>query len=1004
MGKANNINPFGGTRKMILGKNGVAYDSNTGRVFSGTPKAANGLSIANSINPFDLTGDSTADYFDNRRPKTELTIPKMSFSKTPWNAEANIGFENNSPYGINNIDTSFGQPYVEKNPALIGRNKANESVTTGNPANGSVTAGKAASEAIASDEERYAFDPNMFQSMFMGTGLDTQARIFGHTFGGLTQGDLGVENWVGAVGSGVALGTGLARNIMGGISSQRMNKQMLEAKKKREAEARVDNYEPAPLIGRDGGRFYKKIYAAADGGVFNGYSKTVNPSDLTGEHVYPIPKAMESQENIIEVEKGEYVQEPDGSVYLAEGEKHGKGGTKITLGEGETRVVSKRRKIGKDEAAKVSDKYGVKVSEGTPYATVIDKYKKHIGLDKMYDEKEYYLKKLEKNDKIDDENTKRLNSSYISKRLTEIEPDLSRKEDLLGMFFNDVFTRQESEKDVENEKEVFGEGGMASNRHFRKSVKEYGIDADYGRRLILNKLKERKQKYQFADGGSRFRFRFQDNKLRPVTPYDPGSQSSTGNSVYGGVSVDEANSEFSRLFQINDQNDWRSFYNVSGDNYAGNVQDAINSYYDSAKSISGRISNYEDLRGDLTTEGFWGGDATSKGITDPESYYNSGSRDEKLGRFTASRRGLVGDVVSTEELRRLNDAGISTYRDLYGNEKKAREILGDATYNDINSLRNEEGAKNLNFTIGAYDPIEVDTLDPASIPVTGAVRPDLPNADALRAIGANKDTPMYNPRSADEIEKEYIAAGENPAVVAKETKGTKDAKGKTKRSSYVNGPILPPSFRLAPSPVINPAMQRHDFMRIEPVVASKEAFMEEVQRGVSSAMDQLDGVPDSQRSAIIASMSSAANSDYAKYASSVDQFNQQALNQARIYNSQAYQANNEANIAERKEYETKTLTGMDIYENNLSTYLDRIQGDMNAKANVINTYGTLSSMFPDLKMSPDGRISYDSNGKILYANPSITPEAIASTVSERTKIKGTATRNNPSNAQTRGRS
>ena len=51
--------------------------------------------------------------------------------------------------------------------------------------------------------------------------------------------------------------------------------------------------------------------------------------------------------------------------------------------------------------------------------TLMDRYKAKIGLKSAYDDQKKALEKLKKNDKIDDENTRRLNASVLSKAIND---------------------------------------------------------------------------------------------------------------------------------------------------------------------------------------------------------------------------------------------------------------------------------------------------------------------------------------------------------------------------------------------------------------------------------------------------------------------------------------------------------------------------------------------------------------------------------------------------------
>ena len=66
---------------------------------------------------------------------------------------------------------------------------------------------------------------------------------------------------------------------------------------------------------------------------------------------------------------------------------------------------------------------GLRLRLRDTYATLMDRYKAKIGLKSAYDDQKKALDKLKKNDKIDDENTRRLNASVLSKAINDSNRD-----------------------------------------------------------------------------------------------------------------------------------------------------------------------------------------------------------------------------------------------------------------------------------------------------------------------------------------------------------------------------------------------------------------------------------------------------------------------------------------------------------------------------------------------------------------------------------------------------
>lgn len=84
-----------------------------------------------------------------------------------------------------------------------------------------------------------------------------------------------------------------------------------------------------------------------------------------------------------------------------------------------TKVITDDTTIEPDFAKYIRDTYGIKATPKDTYATLMDRYKAKIGLKSAYDDQKKALEKLKKNDKIDDENTRRLNASVLSKAIND---------------------------------------------------------------------------------------------------------------------------------------------------------------------------------------------------------------------------------------------------------------------------------------------------------------------------------------------------------------------------------------------------------------------------------------------------------------------------------------------------------------------------------------------------------------------------------------------------------
>ena len=283
----------------------------------------------------------------------------------------------------------------------------------------------------------------------MGRGI---GRMRSEGYGDLSTG-VKTANVVGTVMSGIGGVLGLARNVFSGMASEQGTRTNIRLAQEREARQRRQSQ----MRYKDGG------------GVYLGPNNRFDSGSLTGEYPYPLPKSMEDQANV-EVEKGEYVEQPGEAPMEAMGQKHVDGGTPVSLEEC-TEVITDDTTIESDFAKYIRDTYGIKAAPKDTYATLMDRYKAKIGLKSAYDDQKKALDKLKKNDKIDDENTRRLNASVLSKAINDSNETVNGLEGRFTDFANVIYKEQEDRKMKKDEDTYFAKGGEIDNI-ISRSMKE----------------------------------------------------------------------------------------------------------------------------------------------------------------------------------------------------------------------------------------------------------------------------------------------------------------------------------------------------------------------------------------------------------------------------------------------------------------------------------------------------------------------------------------------------
>lgn len=795
------------------------------------------------------------------------------------------------------------------------------------------------------------FDP--MQMPYFAPDLTSRAQMMGRAIGNIRtakdtgNAGLGAVGALGAVASGISLGMGLAREIAGASSEQ-----YAAARDYRSAQQRLARERRNAMI----------TYQQQGGGI-NVDGKRIDTSSMTGEYIYPLPKSMEDNANV-EIEKGEYALVPDVVGPMeAKGEKHSKGGTPVNLPE--AYIISDYRKIPEEFASAVRSAYGIKATSKDSYASLVDKYKKKIGLKEAYEEQEKVIKRLEKTESIKDSNTAELNKSILSKYINENQKKIDELEADLRDFADVVYKRQEDDKIAEERRFFFREGGPIDKKTVKDTAKKLGVDEEEARKMLFDSYKKR---IEMPGGGDAERMRRAAQLIRDTynrqmsfgqvdvadletllnenTDAAQNQGYQAGRYYYG-----RGNAE--RVQNLLDVNRWASGLNTNGD-FVDNTRRFQLGYNDQmrylqALSDAGVISNADDANQFVLNYMFRGQDADSlarsnpdgntNAYTNPEDQaYYSNSIDGKPGQTTLSKPMYSLDVVTPEELKKLNDAGIRNYFDVRNNADQVRELLGEnsESWKHFERLNKSEDMSSMDFVLGSYNPTQ-----PAPAP-------------------QQVDVPEYDTSVGDDVQLpgpvDVMGSGNGNDNMTITTEGRR-------RTVQPSGLIFPEILRDRQSGIVTEGLERHYTPRVDPVLRSADQYINELNRATSSQLDAMGDVPDSQRAAIMANMNAIAGSNIARYINEVDLYNAQQRNEADRFNQTAYARTTDQNIAERQRYQESTLRAMAISDENRARYLDNLNQEAMQKFNTLTSINTLRSLAPNMRVLPNGQIVYTDNGE-----------------------------------------
>lgn len=752
----------------------------------------------------------------------------------------------------------------------------------------------------------------------MGRGI---GRMRSEGYGDLSTG-VKTANVVGTVMSGIGGVLGLARNVFSGMASEQGTRTNIRLAQEREARQRRQSQ----MRYKDGG------------GVYLGPNNRFDSGSLTGEYLYPLPKSMEDQANV-EVEKGEYVEQPEEAPMEAMGQKHADGGTPVSLEQG-TEVITDDTTIEPDFAKYIRDTYGIKATPKDTYATLMDGYKVKIGLKSAYDDQKKALEKLKKNDKIDDENTRRLNASVLSKAINDSNDTVNGLEGRFTDFANVIYKEQEDRKMKKDEDTYFAKGGEIDNI-ISRSMKEYGLteeDIAEAKKELLKKVAGIRQKME-KGGSSLFDYLL---TFRPVeNKYNNkdntfGYQRQGQDGSYGGINTDERLEYYKTFMPLA----YDAYMSAPKATAAKALQDAIYSttggWMGLATAENPIIANAEALRDYTTLVSFGGEDSQGNYPEDKKASYHDRMRDNKFGQYSSSRPMIGLDVVTEDQHKALNDAGITHFSQLFSDKNKdiVNKILGEDMLK-MQALRSMKGMEGLDFILDPHKvtpgPMNIGDVEDPDVKLD---MPELIDASTLPKTNTNTNT-------------------------------DKSDNNRGGRNIVGGGLDFPEVFRMTPGSVTTEGLERHYAPTVDPVLRSADQYMVEANRAFQSQLDQMGNVPDSQRGALSSNLQAIMSSNIGKYINEVEQGNVAQRTWADNVNSQSWANTYDKNIAQRQAYQQRILQGLAINDENWARYFDSVNDEIQQKWNTATTMNTLRSIFGDVKIGPNGQLIADPQGDIL---------------------------------------
>ena len=189
----------------------------------------------------------------------------------------------------------------------------------------------------------------------------------------------------------------------------------------------------------------------------------------------------------IELEGQEYVKSPDGQIQGVVGEKHLEGGVKANVEPG-SKILSNYTKIGKENAKYFEENYGLKLKPNGTFSKIQKLLDRKLGLDKVEKEEAKVIKDVEKNTKLKDATTKKLNDEVLADELKAAQMKKDEVASTRQMIFDEAFERQEQIPKKGDGTQVLGKDGnpveVKEENYYTELAEKYQIDPQRAKELM----------------------------------------------------------------------------------------------------------------------------------------------------------------------------------------------------------------------------------------------------------------------------------------------------------------------------------------------------------------------------------------------------------------------------------------------------------------------------------------------------------------------------------------
>lgn len=209
---------------------------------------------------------------------------------------------------------------------------------------------------------------------------------------------------------------------------------------------------------------------------------------------------IDNPQGQVNLEGGEFVMRNNGMVQPVIGDKHIENGKKsdgvnAELNDGD-KVLSNYMKLKPSDIKDLKERYDISLKRGTTFAEAQKKLDQKLGIKKLESEKADILEKIEKANKIKNEDTKNLSLQTLFKKTGEVSEKLNTLSGVRANNFEFLFQRQEKQPKKgdgtqlfdKNGKEVTEENKPVGQQGLKMDLDNPNISDEYGRTLSSERV------------------------------------------------------------------------------------------------------------------------------------------------------------------------------------------------------------------------------------------------------------------------------------------------------------------------------------------------------------------------------------------------------------------------------------------------------------------------------------------------------------------------------------